>query len=82
MLDERLSSSLIMVLFAVQQDVLLGSGGHGARERSGVETMWTWFDGSVEEVFEGCGICAMHGCSRARTNSIATSGLSVGLSGA
>lgn len=81
MLDERLSSSLIIVPFAVQLGVVLGSGGRGALDRSGADTMWMWFDGSVEDVFEGCWMCVMHGCSRARTNSMATSGPSVGLSG-
>lgn len=81
MLDERLSSSLIIAPFAVQLGVLLGCGGRGALERRGAETKWMWFDGSVEDIFEGCCMCVMHGCSKARTNSIATSGLSIALSG-
>lgn len=81
MLDDRLSSSLMIVPFAVQLAVVLGSGGRGALEKRGAETMWTWFDGSVEDEFKGCCMCVMHGCSRARTNSIATSGLSIGLRG-
>ena len=73
MLDERLSSSLMMAALAVQ--VESGCGGPGARDIRGVEAIKMWLDGSCDVVV-GWGMCGMHGCSRARTKSMATSGVS------
>lgn len=41
MVDERVSSCLMMVLLAVQFHLVFGSGGRGAEETRGAEAIWT-----------------------------------------
>ena len=70
MLDDKFSSSLMIAPLAVH--VELNCGGSGDRAISGVEAIIIWLAGSVERG-SWYGICGMHGCSNARTKSMAVS---------
>ena len=77
MLDDKFSSSLIIDPLAVHEES--GCGGSGARDIRGVDTRRIWLVGSLEGGSAGWGMCGMHGCSRARTKSMATSAVSKAL---
>ena len=70
MLDDRLSNSLMIAPLVVH--VELNCGGSGDRAISGVEAIIIWLAGSGE-TGSWYGRCGMHGCSSARTKSMAVS---------
>lgn len=71
MLDDKFNNSFMIAPLAVQ--VWLSCGPSSARATSGVDAIIMWLAGSVEGGSAREGICCMHGCSSARTKSMAVS---------